>query len=269
MNSVSFGTIEPQGNFLNLSLLICHLFAGGNFKWVNILYHPDAFDDGLLISIDSSCPFQIPKTTQDISRNETILIDRRSQRTDSILQLIFLAPDQLIQQFNGIEKMLTFYRIFIFTASSQLNELQNESIASKNKSSRTFVLVHNPLNGAINEYIITRSSIQLLDMNTNGLSSKEIFDSMFDDKTFGRFLVVSTYETLCESQQQQAPYELARKVQYTLGSLYFRQMKLSFVDRSIWDCKTKTTQHQNVRPVYRPYYSDYYFKYESAPDANK
>lgn len=83
-----------QSNFLNLSLLICDLFVGGNFRTAHILYHPEVFDDRILNDIDSACPFQMPRTTIDISAPESAF-SNQNQRTDRILQIIFLPPLQL------------------------------------------------------------------------------------------------------------------------------------------------------------------------------
>lgn len=165
MNLTLFGSLAPQVDFLNLSLLICHLFVGGRFQLVNILYHASAFDERLLVTIDATCPFAVPKTTQDISINETILIDRRNQRTDKILQLIFLPPNQLIEQFNRIGNSLTFYRIFVFTTSVQLDLNEIVSVVKPNHSSSTLLLIYNTLSNVLSEFILTRSLVKSVELN--------------------------------------------------------------------------------------------------------
>lgn len=93
LKTMSLETIiftESPPNFLNLSLFICHLFAGGNFRQVQILYHPEAFDDQLYKTIESACPLQIPMIKTDISSPATYSIDQ-NQRTDHILQFIFFS----------------------------------------------------------------------------------------------------------------------------------------------------------------------------------
>ena len=274
MNLERFGSLEPQADFLNLSLLICHLFVGGKFQLVNILYHPSAFDDRFLVSMDSVCPFEIPKTTQDISTNETILIDRRNQRTDEILQLIFLPPDQLIEKINGIVNFLTFYRIFVFTTSVQMDLSEIMSIVKPNHSSSTLLLIYNTLSNVLSEFILSRSSIKSvelnLELNRNGqLDSNELFDSVFGDSASGRFLVASmVHEYLCEPKQAEA-YNLTRRMVRAFASLFYTQMKLSFVDGGIFNCSTLSIKHKRLRPITRSFYSDYSFEYESDPDAEK
>lgn len=77
----------PQPNFLNLSLFICQLFAGGDFKMGQILYHPEAFNDQFYSEIKTDCHLEIPTMTVDISASETYSFDQ-NQRTVHILQLI-------------------------------------------------------------------------------------------------------------------------------------------------------------------------------------
>ena len=90
MNLESLIFTEVHGEFWNLTLLICQLFMGGNFSVVNILHHPKAIDDGIFRHLDSACSVQIPKTIIDIAIEFSTLLLDQSQRTDRILQLIFL-----------------------------------------------------------------------------------------------------------------------------------------------------------------------------------
>lgn len=263
----SIGFLEQQPNFLNLSLLICHLFAGGNFRVINIMHHPGTLDNRLLFSIDSVCAFQIPKTMQDISANETIPIDRQNQRTDGILQLIFLPPDQLIEQFNRVEKLFTFYHVFIFTTSAQLHLDQIKPIATGISSSSSLLLIYNSFSDALSEFTLSKNLIQSVELNKGQLNSQEIFDSVFGDRASGRFLVVSTFiDITCNSFRNTDIIVRALKV---FGSLYFKQLNSTFVDGIVWNCNNKSVQNQRVRPVKRSFYSDYFFRYELDPESQK
>lgn len=267
MNLETSGFFQQQANFVNFSLLICNLFADGNFQLIDIVYHPDAFDDRLLVSIDSNCPFQIPKTTQDITTNEKITIDRRGQRTDRILQLIFLPTNQLIAQFNKpLEKLFTFYRIFVFATSSndQLNLNQIQPIASVNTSSSSLLMVHNTLSDTISEYILSKSSMQSVELSNSRLNSNQIFDSVFVDRSYGRNVVVFMIQDLICDSLKRIDYFL--KASKAFAILYSEQLKTSFIDGFRWDCATFSVEHQRVRAVKRSFYSHYHFKFELVPD---
>lgn len=93
MNLERFDSLEQQADFLNLSLLICYLFLGGKLQLVDIFFYSSAFDDRFLVSMDSVCPFGIPKITQDISTNEKILIVEINEPT----RFFNLSPHQLIE----------------------------------------------------------------------------------------------------------------------------------------------------------------------------
>lgn len=272
MNVATSGFLEPQRTFLNLSFLICNLFAGGHFKLVNILYHPHAFNDQFLVSIDSVCPFQIPKITQDISTNEIFPIER-NQRTDNILQLIFQPIDQLMKHFDQIEKLITFYRIFIFTTSTQFDLEKINSIPSANLSTSSLILIYNDLNDALNTYIWSNSSIKSVELNDVRMNSNEMFNSVFSETASNRFLIASFFYDikLCEyeSNPNFLAFYVTRKWLRVIASIYFEQLNLSFVDRLVWNCYTKTVEHQRIRPIKRLFYNDAHFKYETMPGAEK
>lgn len=260
-------TLGSQANFFNLSLLICNLFASGKFRLINILYHPLAIDNLLLFSLDSVCPFQIPINTHDISANETVLIDRRNQRTDSILQLIFLPPDQLNAQFNRIENLLTFYRVFIFETSHQLDLKQINAVATRNSSSSSLLLIYNSSNGALSEFILTKSSIQSAKLSNGQSNANEIFNSVFGDKAAGRLLVVCIFiDVTCKAIKN---LHIAIKDTKVFGSIYFKELKASFIDGIVWNCENVSVHHRRVRPARRSFYSDFNSEFELYPDAQK
>lgn len=91
MNIETVALSDLQPNILNVSLLICHLFAGGSFRMTHILYHPEVFDDGFFNGLDSACSFQLPKMKTDITTPQiTDPIHLTDPQTDFILQMIFL-----------------------------------------------------------------------------------------------------------------------------------------------------------------------------------
>lgn len=265
MSLKSFDSPESQSNFLNLSVLICHLFVGGKFRLTNILFHPDAIDNFLLVTIDSACPFQISINTFDISVNETIPTDRRHQRTDSILQLVVITPDQLTKQFNRIENLLTFYRVFIFKTSDQLDLEQIKSIAIRNSSSSSLLLVYNTSSNVLSEFVLSKISIQTVKLSKGQLSANEVFNMVFGDQAAGRFLVVSIpIDITCKAIENANIIVKEAKV---FASMYWKRLNASFVNGFAWNCETMSLQYRRVRPVKRSFYSDYNSEFELDPDA--
>lgn len=104
-------------NFRNLALFICYTFIGGNFRHGHILYDPNIFNDNLISEIDSNCPAQIPWQATDIIQLSLLPVNS-GERTDHILQLIFLDPEHLEENISEFERFLTFYRIFIFVSTA-------------------------------------------------------------------------------------------------------------------------------------------------------
>lgn len=81
---------DSQPNFVNLSLFICQLFVGGNFRIAHILYYPEAFDDRFISLLDATCSVQIPMVIIDATGPGKIHYEKLI-RNAPILQLFFLS----------------------------------------------------------------------------------------------------------------------------------------------------------------------------------
>lgn len=265
LNNIIYRNVPP--NFLNLSLLICQLFAGGKFRTAHILYHPDAVDNDLLNAIDASCPFQIPKMTFDISTALSSPSDP-NQRTDHILQLIFLPKIDLTTSMNRIQHLLTFYRVFIFSANeqpeSQLGiEWMEESKLISNVNSSSFLLIHNRSNGIIQSYLLTKNhhhvSMEPIDMHKNHLKSEiDIFNVALGEKAYNQHYGVCEVEMIiCHSSSTIFSRTFFRKF-IIFGNIYSTRFNMSFVDYTSMHCNNVgfDVDHKYVQPIRKSSYSD-------------
>lgn len=258
-----------QSNFLNLSLLICDLFVGGNFRTAHILYHPEVFDDRILNDIDSACPFQMPRTTIDISAPESAF-SNQNQQTDRILQIIFLPPLQLAESMGHIKELLTFYRVYVFSSSNitefeHANLIKNAKIIS-NRNSSSLLLVHNKSSGATDSYLMSKASnifMERVDLQKSDSNSRmDIFESGLGDKAIERYFGVY-FMDLLNCYGKQFNMRLLSKNLRSFGRLYFFRFNMSFADGYIFKCnKSKTTTelsasvHSDLSSNYEPVQMD-------------
>lgn len=263
MNLESLIFTKVHGEFWNLTLLICQLFMGGNFRVVNILHHPNAIDDGIFRRLDSVCLVQIPKTIVDISTEFSTLALDYSQRTDHILQLIFLPQNTSAETFNRIEPLFTFYRIFVFetTNETDLNDnwKQSEELNSMNHSS--LLLMCDSSIDTIRSYILPthpNGTAELANFqNISSNSARETFDVAFGEKASGRVFGVTLMEDVFCSGYKNNPNLIVMKMFKVIANLYFKQLNLNFMDFYSFYCNTSSFEHRKVRPITRSIYSDF------------
>lgn len=264
--AVAFRDLHPT--FLNLTLFVCRLFAGGGFRAAHILYENVAFDDGFLSELDS-CPFHIPRTVTDVPESGQISFEQDKdeyQRSDHILQLIFLQHNQKAETLKRVSGLLTFYRIFIFSSIQNL-ELQakwSENIWNDlSRNSSTLIIFHNKSNGGIRLYSLSKmqttpsESINLPKMLTVD-RDEDLFDSMLGenalDHSFGIIYVDRIY---CSSVN--ASFELEKAIAH----FYFKRFKMSYMDSIYYNCNKSGVifvNHRYVRPQSKPIYSDLTYK---------
>lgn len=264
--------IQPK--FLNLSLLICNIFMGGNFGIVNILYYSDAIDDRLLTRLDWACSVEIPKTIFDISVENCTFSREESQTTDHILQLIFVTPEILSESHDRIKKIFTFYRIFVFTTSNELNfEADWNFLKEFNFMNYSSIfLIHNSSNDTIRSYSSPNPSkgpMELHLRSVNSSSAKKAFNVAFSEKASGRLLgVTSLRDNFCESYKNNPNRFLIRKRKIIIN-LYFKQFNMDFINFFSFYCNTSGYIQQNVRPITRSIYSDLNLNYKPIVDVEK
>lgn len=257
---------NSQSNFFNLSLLICHLFVGGNFKVANILYTEEALDDRLLSEIDSTCLVRIPMTTLNISASalETFSIDP-NQRTDHIIQLIFLPRDKLAENMNRIDGLLTFYRIFVFSQVQRIvsDETWIENVKFiTNPSSNSLLLIHNSASGVFRSYRCSKppnNFVEPIDLQNVSMSNEELFNCALGETALGRYFgVVNLYRIDCAALTA-GPLNTILKMETAFANLYFTRLNLSFIERASVYCNETDfhINHTATRPIRRPIYNEY------------
>lgn len=260
LETFSFPDFQP--NFLNLSLLICQLFAGGNFRMAHILYHPEVFDDRLLKAIDSTCPLQIPMMTIDISAPGISSSDQ-NQRTDHILQLIFLPRDQLKKSMDRINGLLTFYRIFIFTSDLELKfekNLMHDSKFIRDRNSSSLLLIHNNLSGATKPYLFSgksKTSLVPVDLQWSQLrSGEDMFDSALGAKVHDPAFGVAYLDKIdCKSYNTRIFRTLLKQYQI-YGRFYYTRFNMTFIDEITLRCIDFYVIHRYVRPIPKQAYNE-------------
>lgn len=258
IETVVFSDLQP--NFLNLSLLICQLFAGGNFRMAHILYDQEAFDDRFLNALDSACPLQIPKMTIEVSVPET-LEPEESQRTDHILQLIFLPRTQIAQVMDRIGSLLTFYRVFIFSSTSELDAEYEWSRSMSNPNTSSLLLIHNSSSGATRSYLLSKNlntSMESVDLRKDqSRSDKDIFDSALGEKALARTYGVSFPTKIgCSYYVNSTQAQLKIKKTTAISALYFNRLNMSYMDALTIHCNGSGVYMTNetMRPISKSSY---------------
>lgn len=146
--------------FANLALFVCHLFIDGHFRYGQVLYDTKVFDDRFLNAIDSVCPVQIPIQTMDIAQISS-QSPLSNDRTDHILQLLFLDPKYLTEQTHQFKDLFTFYRIFVFSSTTdEVETKERYSVIGKQNtilSSSPLIVLYNSQNGSLNIYWVSEN----------------------------------------------------------------------------------------------------------------
>lgn len=75
--------------FHNLVILICHLFASGEFQFVHILYNSNVFNSNLRTEIDKNC--SIPWMIYDLTSPELPKWNYKQKATITFYRLFFPA----------------------------------------------------------------------------------------------------------------------------------------------------------------------------------
>lgn len=261
LDTIIFPNVQP--NFLNLSLLICHLFAGGNFRIAHILYHQKAIDDDFLKAVDATCPF--PMMTSDIAAPSSNSSDQ-SQRTDHILQLIFLPRNQLATSMDRIDRLLTFYRIFIFLTNEEPTDCEhkwlNESKHISKLNSTSLLLIHDKSNGTTQSFLLSKNrnvSMEPIDLSKSQLRTEiEIFNVALGEKAHDQEFGVSQMEMMyCGSSNTNLLRTILRKFRM-FGRFYSNRFNMSFMDSYSMNCNHfgLDVNHEYVRPIQKSSYNE-------------
>lgn len=225
---------DSSPSFLNLSLFICQLFAGGNFRMAHILYYPQSFDSHLYGVIHSNCPYQIPMIFIDITKPVNFHLDR-AERTDHILQLIFLPQGQHWKEsiyFYHIYELSTFYRVFVVATDQDLELIEKlNAVASVNSS--TMILIHNVFNDTMRCYHMSKDlkgNIEIFKLtNTRTSSNKDLFDYVLGEKAYILYLGMAFERTWPCKNTDKLKNPLL-KSQNFLDNFHYMQMNMVFIN---------------------------------------
>lgn len=165
---ISSNILAPNNlHFYNLAIFVCHLFIDGQFQTGHIIYDPNAIQVTQLITeIQANCSRSIPWLSTDVTKGPRQSPWKPYENTDHVLQLILFDPEKL-SEISKFEKILTFYRLFIFLSTVNNDELKiNEKFASSS-SRDSVVLYYNPETGSINTYLLTKKHKIITENNEN------------------------------------------------------------------------------------------------------
>lgn len=205
----------------NLSILICHLFIGGEFHVANVLHDSNDLPNRLLNEINSHClndiAWTIDSRTPQWNRNLT---------KDHILQIIPMEHNQY--PYDRLEQFPAYYRLFI------LNKVSNRKMSSVlNTTTNSVALLHDPDSDSIEAFLLNDDftfydqSIKVHNEISNQ-TSKNVFDKIFGKRENMRKLGVFTRLVACNGSSPQLTADNNRRL--FLANFFFTQMNMTFIE---------------------------------------
>lgn len=257
---------DPPPNFVNLSLLFCHLFIGGNFKEAQIFYHSDTFENQIIAQIDSTCSVKIPLTISNITNS--ILIRRYyiKEKTNHILQLNFLRPEKLTKYFDKIiEEVSTMYRVIIFNTDQSINN--DGELLEHFKSwnfvhiyrSRLLIVVHDSAGDSIRSYLFQHKSDVIRLEYQRSSSPNALFNDAFGDKAFRQIFGVGL-KILRSRAHKSIVENITHKLEQVFANYYFHKLDMQFVARMYENARMDNYTYR--RHIPNPIYNELSFETE-------
>ena len=226
-----------SSNYYNLAIFICHLFIDGNFRTGHILHYPDTFEEKIIIEVDSICPYPIPWVITDATQTASVSWTP-NDRTDHILQLVFLKPNHSADNINDFKDYFTFYHLFVFESSNE-TDLRTQLDAIKNKETDNFgsmVIHRNGHNGSIRVHWIYNDDIKMIYPQMK--SSGNFFESTFGkyDETW-LIAIKTTYEYPCQNIVDNQIMYYIKNGEPFIANFLQRQLRGSFINSSFPSCE--------------------------------
>lgn len=277
MNLETINVANSQPSFFNLSLLICQLFAGGEFRSANIFYHPEAFDDLIFTGIDLACPLEIPLKTFDISTPGSCPLNQFNG-TDQILQLILLPQEQLAENFHFIKDQLGFYRIFLFKSIQESENPQwlHKVVVLADTNSNSLILIFDISKNTIKAYRFVYYPTTFLKpvhlpLKTHSNSENELFNAVLGEE---RYLGVNLINrTSCNWAKKDQRISFLKKQKF-YAKLYFTHLNLTYINASDITCINQRPQIlgrdiHHIRHLRQPIYNEFSPNFEVVDDFAK
>lgn len=147
-------------NFHTLALFVCQLFIDGNFRTGHLVYDSQISDDRLITETNLICSHQIPWITTDINIPTQSSHWTIEDNSDYSLQVIVLDLAKSTQFLNEPKNQFSFYRIFVFTSTDEMDMKQTVSALKNsglNSDSNSLVLHHSSTKHSIKvHWIVTK-----------------------------------------------------------------------------------------------------------------
>lgn len=273
-----FNLIAPNiPNFSNLAIFICHLFLDGNFNIGHILYDSRTFDNLLIFEIGTVCSH-----SNSILWMRTDVIAPHSspwkpnQQTDHILQLIFFDPENLPSNIDEIEKLFTFYRLFVIPSTNEIDIHQQVYLLSKSKLSRkSLVLYQNLRRSSVCVHTITPEDTKecsniafdsVCTQNIDKFKNDDLFEVTFGKYQQDWIITIEQTHLIPENQNHGS----RKAFKFWNGNIFvanflFTNLNAAYINMSIKDCTSSSCawNHKFVQQKSRKFYKELSVEYRS------
>lgn len=270
-------------NFHSLALFICHLFIDGHFRFGHIIYDPKVFHGQLLTEIDSMCSVQIPWQSTDISQS-VLQLPQKNERSDHILQLIFFDAKFLAEQIDEYKDHLTFYRIFVFSSTTDEIETKRRiSVIGKLHSisnASPLILQYNSKNDLIRVDLAFKTdeySEQLAMMIDNkGLQEsnneyKRIFDRTFGKYEKYRLMIIKTASLFRHHEDyEHSLSNIPHSIVVHLANYFYSSLNAEYINMTCVDNFQANVAWVNymLKHKRRYFYNELFLEYDELMDKN-
>lgn len=273
-----FNLIAPNiPNFSNLAIFICHLFLDGNFNIGHILYDSKSFDNLLISEIGSVCSH-----SNSILWIRTDVIAAHSsswkpnQQTDHVLQLIFFDPENLPSNIDEIEKLFTFYRLFVIPSTNEIDIHQQVYLFSKSKLSQNSLVLYQHLRtSSVCVYTITPEKTKecsniafnsVCTQNLNKFKNEDLFEVTFGKYERDWIISIERLYHIPESQTQGT----RKAFKFWNGNAFIanfmlKNLNAAYINMTIGDCTSSSCswKHESVQQKSRRFYKELSVEYQS------
>lgn len=251
-------------NYQNLAILICHLFIGGQFRILNILFSPDSIEPNILNQIELTCP----NTIQWIKIDLTKTIEQpwfENQRNDHILQIIFLKMEEITNYKTILDKIFVYYRLFVFHSNLE----GNATFEVKSSNNKTFESISNSMAILYNSNEVTiEAHLMHNDLTFYGNpiqvelqknNSKKLFDEMFDYREQFRILGIFLSTNPCDPMKRELA-SLTDNFRHFRANFFHNQMNITFGfyqnSGFRYYCSNNPIKSRYLRHIQKPIYDE-------------
>lgn len=218
-------------NFYNLAFFVCRLLTDGRFRTGHILYDPNAFHVTQLITdIQSNCSHSVPWLSTDITADLSPLPWKPDEKTDRILQLIFIDLDKIPTNIDDFQRFFIFYSLFVVSSIEELDTDEKFTMTLKYiKNNNNLVLHFNPETKSINVHLVTnkyginketKEKVKKMDEQKN-----EIIDDVFNQNEIIEIIDKNLFDLIFKKYEQNWFIAISEFMPYFHGAKVVKNKK--------------------------------------------